>query len=105
MASKLGIELLTLTAARSGEVRGACWSEIDGDAWTIPAERMKAKVAHRVPLSSRGAEVASALLVAAGDNPERMRSEASFAALCGASPIEASSGPRVRHRLNRGGNR
>ena len=52
-----------------------------------------------------GAEVASALLVAAGDNPERMRSEASFAAVCGASPIEASSGPRVRHRLNRGGNR
>ena len=52
-----------------------------------------------------GAEVASALLVAAGDKPERMRSEASFAALCGASPIEASSGPRVRHRLNRGGNR
>ena len=42
-----------------------------------------------------GAEVASALLVAAGDNPQRMRSEASFAALCGASPIEASSGPRV----------
>ena len=34
-----------------------------------------------------------------------MRSEASFAALCGASPIEASSGPRVRHRLNRGANR
>ena len=52
-----------------------------------------------------GAEVASALLVAAGDNPQRMRSEASFAALCGASPIEASSGPRVRHRLNRGANR
>ena len=45
-----------------------------------------------------GAEVASALLVAAGDNPQRMRSEASFAALCGTSPIEASSGPRVRHR-------
>ena len=44
-------------------------------------------------------------LDAAGDNPQRMRSEASFAALCGASPIEASSGPRVRHRLNRGGNR
>ena len=52
-----------------------------------------------------GAEVASALLVAAGDNPQRMRSEASFAALCGTSPIEASSGPRVRHRLNRGANR
>lgn len=52
-----------------------------------------------------GSEVASALLVAAGDNPERMRSEASFAALCGTSPIEASSGKTVRHRRNRGGNR
>ena len=52
-----------------------------------------------------GAETAVALLVAAGDNPDRMRSEASFAALCGTSPIEASSGPIVRHRLNRGGNR
>ena len=52
-----------------------------------------------------GAETAAALLAAAGDNPERMRSEAAFAALCGASPIEASSGPRTRHRLNRGGNR
>ena len=52
-----------------------------------------------------GAEVAAALLVAAGDNSDRMRSEASFAALCGASPIEASSGPTVRHRLNRGDNR
>ena len=52
-----------------------------------------------------GAETAAALLVAAGDNPQRMRTEASFAALCGASPIEASSGPKTRHRLNRGGNR
>lgn len=52
-----------------------------------------------------GTDVASALLVAAGDNPERMRNEASFAALCGASPIQASSGHTVRHRLNRGGNR
>ena len=52
-----------------------------------------------------GAETAAALLTAAGDNPERMHSEAAFAALCGASPIEASSGPRTRHRLNRGGNR
>ena len=46
------------------------------------------------------AEVAAALLVAAGDNPARMRTEASFAALCGASPIEASSGTVIRHRLN-----
>lgn len=52
-----------------------------------------------------GPEVASALLVAAGDNPERMADEAGFAALCGSSPVEASSGKIVRHRLNRGGNR
>jgi transposase len=52
-----------------------------------------------------GADTASALLVAAGDNPERMRSEASFAALCGSSPVEASSGKVTRHWLNLGGNR
>lgn len=45
------------------------------------------------------------LAVAAGDNPDRMKSEASFAALCGVSPVEASSGKVARHRLNRGGNR
>lgn len=45
------------------------------------------------------------MLVIAGDNPERLRSDAALAALCGASPIEASSGRVVRHRLNRGGNR
>lgn len=56
-------------------------------------------------LTGVSTDVAGALLVAAGDNPERLRSEASFAALCGVSPIEASSGPILRHRLNRGGNR
>lgn len=45
------------------------------------------------------------LLLTAGGNPERMRSEASFAALCGVSPVPASSGKTVRHRLNRGGDR
>ena len=52
-----------------------------------------------------GFEVASSLLVAAGDNPDRLHSEASFAALCGVSPLDASSGQQQRHRLNRGGNR
>lgn len=52
-----------------------------------------------------GVDVASILLIAAGDNPERMHSDAAFAALCGASPVEASSGKIVRHRLNKGGNR
>ena len=52
-----------------------------------------------------GTHTAATLLVCAGDNPERLRSEGSFAALTGTSPLEASSGPRKRHRLNRGGDR
>ena len=52
-----------------------------------------------------GPDTASALLVAVGDNPRRLKSEGSFAALCGASPVQTSSGQTNRHRLNRGGNR
>jgi len=52
-----------------------------------------------------GPDVAGALLAAAGGNTERLASEASFAHLCGAAPIEASSGKTKRHRLNRGGDR
>jgi len=55
--------------------------------------------------ASVGYETATALLVAAGDNPERLRSEAAFANLCGVAPIPASSGKTVRHRLNRLGDR
>ncbi|EOV3438235.1 transposase, partial [Vibrio parahaemolyticus] len=50
-----------------------------------------------------GANVAATLLVAAGDNANRLRKESSFAALCGVNPIPASSGKTTRHRLNRGG--
>jgi transposase len=52
-----------------------------------------------------GIDTAAALLVAAGDNPERLHSEAAWAHLCGVSPLEASSGKVTRHRLNRGGDR
>ena len=52
-----------------------------------------------------GPDVAGILLVAAGDNAARLTSESAFAAMCGVSPIEASSGKTVRHRLNRSGNR
>jgi transposase len=52
-----------------------------------------------------GTDIAGALLVAAGDNPERLRSEAAFASLCGVAPIPASSGKTNRHRLSRGGDR
>lgn len=55
----LALEFTILTAARSGEVIGATWAEIDLDnaTWTIPAERMKAAKEHRVPLSARAVEV------------------------------------------------
>jgi transposase len=58
-----------------------------------------------VSLPGIGTDSAATLLIVAGDNPQRLGSEASFANLCGVSPIEASSGKVVRHRLNRGGNR
>jgi integrase len=62
--SARALEFLILTAARSGEVRGARWSEIDitGKAWTVPAERMKSNRPHRLPL----AEPALAVLTAVG---------------------------------------
>ena len=57
--TRLAFEFLVLTAARSGEVRLAEWNEVDFEkaTWTVPAERMKAKREHRVPLSVRALEV------------------------------------------------
>ena len=52
-----------------------------------------------------GIDTAAALLITAGDNPDRLTSEAAFAHLCGVAPIPASSGKTTRHRLHRGGNR
>ena len=52
-----------------------------------------------------GFDVAAKLLIAVGDNPDRIRSEAAWAHLCGVAPVPASSGKVQRHRLNRGGNR
>jgi transposase len=58
-----------------------------------------------VALKGVGTDTAGTLLVAAGDNPERLQSEAAFAHLCGVAPVPASSGKTQRYRLNRGGNR
>lgn len=52
-----------------------------------------------------GTDTAAILLVAAGENPERFKNDSAFAALCGVSPVQASSGKTQRHRLNRSGNR
>lgn len=61
-----------LTAARSGEVRGMRWREVDWDArvWTVPPERMKAKRAHRVPLSAATLEVLRRMQALTGGAPE-----------------------------------
>lgn len=57
------MQFVILTAARSGEVRGATWPEIDRDAalWTIPKERMKGGRPHRVPLSPEAVKLLQAL--------------------------------------------
>ena len=60
---------------------------------------------HQEPIHGVGPDTAALLLVAAGDHPERLRSEAAWAHLCAAAPIQASSGKVTRHRLNPGGDR
>jgi transposase len=84
------------------------WAALDAEVGRLD-EQLGRLVARAAPallaVNGVGVEVAGALLIAAGDNPARLADEASFAALCGASPVDASSGRRQRHRLNRGGNR
>ncbi|MCF6363464.1 MAG: tyrosine-type recombinase/integrase [Gammaproteobacteria bacterium] len=65
-STKLALEFLILTATRSGEVRNACWDEIDGDTWTVSSERMKTRKAHRVPLSPRCLEILEAAKALSG---------------------------------------
>ena len=69
------------------------------------AELVAATAPGLLALHGVGVDTAAILLVAAGDNPERIRSEAAWAHLCGVAPIPASSGKVTRHRLNAGGNR
>jgi transposase len=107
----------TVTAATKLALRvlGQRYQALDAELAAVDAElaavdaeldRLTAQAAPRLRrLWGVGPEIAGALLVAAGDNPQRLRSEAAFSMLCGASPIPASSGKTVRHRLNRGGNR
>lgn len=84
------------------------WGQLDREvgALDVQLKRLAEETApDLLALRGVGVDVACALLVAAGDNPRRLSRESSFAALCGVSPIDASSGRQQRHRLNRGGNR
>jgi transposase len=76
-------------------------AELEGQIARLVSEAVPALTA----LRGVGTDTAASLLVAVGDNPERLKSEASFARLCGVAPVPVSSGKTVRHRLNRGGNR
>jgi transposase len=92
------ISMLQLLALR--------WRGLAAELRTID-KQLKKLISSRAPTLIEqygvGTYVAATLLVAAGDNPERLKKESSFAALCGVSPMEASSGKTQRHRLNRGG--
>jgi transposase len=76
---------------------------------TALAERLQARAQAANPglmaVKGVGPVVGAQLLITAGDNPDRLRSSASFAALCGTAPIPVSSGRTDRHRLSRGGDR
>jgi transposase len=84
------------------------WQQLQAELDHLDTQ-LQALVASAAPallaLPGVGVETAGQLLVTAGDNPRRLRSEAAFAHLCGAAPIPASSGRADRHRLNRGGDR
>ena len=84
------------------------WLVLDDQAKALEAEQLgllRELVPTLLAEHGVGVDVAAKLVIAAGENPERLRSEASFAALCGASPVDASSGKHQAHRLNQGGNR
>jgi transposase len=99
------VETATRFALRSVARRHETLSEEIAELDT-QLKRLVAEVAPELlVLPGVGTNHAATLLVLAGDNPDRLKSEASFASLCGVSPVEASSGKVVRHRLNRGGNR
>ena len=76
-------------------------TEIDAELRTLTTQAAPAMLASK----GFGVITTATLLITAGDNPDRLRTEASFAALCGAAPIPARSGKTTRHRLTRGGDR
>jgi transposase len=102
--------LTSTTAATKTSLRSLArrWQQLQGELDRLDTQ-LQALVTSVAPalvaLPGIGVETAGQLLVTAGDNPQRLRSEAAFAHLCGTAPIPASSGRTHRHRLNRGGDR
>jgi transposase len=102
--------LTSPTAATKATLRTLArrWQHLQGELDQLDAQ-LQELVASVAPtllaLPGVGVDTAGQLLVTAGDNPQRLRSEAAFAHLCGTAPIPASSGRTDRHRLNRAGDR
>ena len=86
--------------------RSVCYRKGKSDPTDAEMERLTRSIAPALGEAfGVGPDTAATLLIAAGSNPDRLRSEAAFASLCGVNPIPASSGRANRHRLNRGGDR
>jgi len=96
-----GAKLALRTIARRIEAFDLEIRDLDRTLGSLVPEVVPATLA----LLGIGVDHAGQLLVSAGQNPERLRSEAAFARLCGAAPMPASSGRTSRHRLSRGGDR
>ena len=99
------IVFATKTAMRTLGRRMLALNQEKGDLDELLGELVAKTAPELLGLYGVGVDTAAALLVAAGDNPDRLRSEAAWAHLCGVAPLEASSGKVVRRRLNRGGDR
>ena len=102
--------LTTTTASAKASLRAIArrWLDLDAEVRSHDAhlEELVGRCAPAmVGAHGIGTGTAAEMLVLVGDDPERIRSEAAFAKLCGACPIPASSGKTSRHRLNRGGHR
>ncbi len=106
-AAGVPVSVTSATEVALWELAGR-WHGLDGEIARLD-ELLDALVRKIAPdllaLPGVGTETAAALLEAAGDNPNRLTSEAAFAHLCGAAPLPASSGKTTRHRFNPGGHR
>ena len=106
-AAGVPVSVTAATEVALWELAGR-WHGLDGELTRLD-ELLGALVKKLAPdllaLPGVGTETAAALLEAAGDNPQRLTSEAAFAHLCGAAPLPASSGKTTRHRFNPGGHR
>jgi transposase len=103
--NKSDVTTLTKLALRTLARRALCLEEEVKEIDRLLKALVKETAPELCAVDGVGPDVASAILVASGDNPERLKNESTFAKLCGVSPLDASSGKQVRHRLNRSGDR